>query len=104
LIENARDAGVISYLVKPFRRAELLPKLSAVLHQGTASTGEPTETIHVEDKIETREIVQHAKERLMADRGITEPDAFELIQRSAMRSRTRMRDVAQSILRGDFTG
>lgn len=101
LIESARDAGVVAYLVKPFRRAELLPKLAAVLNRGSSGVVEGSEAAHVEDKIETRDIVQRAKERLMADRGIDEPAAFELIQRTAMRSRTRMRDVAQAILRGE---
>jgi response regulator NasT len=101
LIESARDAGVVAYLVKPFRSAELLPKLASILNRTTPSSPEPAETRPVEDKIETREIVQHAKERLMADRGIDEPTAFELIQRTAMQSRSRMRDVAQSILRGE---
>jgi len=101
LIENARDAGVVAYLVKPFRSAELLPKIASILNRTAPSAPEPVEHRQVEDKIETREIVQHAKERLMADRGIDEPAAFELIQRTAMRSRSRMRDVAQSVLRGE---
>lgn len=101
LIESARDAGVVAYLVKPFRSAELLPKLAAILNQSAPVISEPTESRHVEDKIETREIVQKAKEALMAERQIDEPAAFELIQQTAMRSRSRMRDVAQKVLRGD---
>ncbi len=101
LIEAARDAGVVAYLVKPFRSAELLPKLAALLNQAQPAAPEPVEARNADDKIETREIVQHAKERLMADRGIDEPAAFELIQQTAMRSRSRMRDIAQQILRGD---
>jgi response regulator NasT len=104
LIESARDAGVVAYLVKPFRRAELLPKLAAILNESEPVSPEPAESRHVDDKIETREIVQRAKERLMADRGIDEPAAFELIQQTAMRSRSRMRDVAQQILRGESIG
>jgi AmiR/NasT family two-component response regulator len=100
LIESARDAGVVAYLVKPFRSAELLPKLAAILNRVTPIAPEPSER-PVDDKIETRDIVQRAKERLMKDRGIDEPAAFELIQQTAMRSRSRMRDVAQSVLRGD---
>jgi response regulator NasT len=101
LIESARDAGVVAYLVKPFRSAELLPKLAAILNRATPSAPEPSESRPVDDKIETREIVQKAKERLMADRSIDEPAAFELIQQTAMRSRSRMRDVAQKVLRGE---
>ena len=95
LIESARDAGVVAYLVKPFRSSEI------------PLANEPVETpeiTNVDDKIETREIVQRAKELLMQERGMDEPAAFEVIQQSAMRGRTRMRDVAQQILKGEFVG
>ena len=104
LIENARDAGVAAYLVKPFRSSELLPKLAAILNPTADEDLVGTDAHHVEDKIETREIVQRAKEHLMAERGLDEPSAFEIIQQTAMRGRTRMRDVAQQILRGEFGG
>ncbi len=103
LIESARDAGVAAYLVKPFRSSEILPKLAAILNP-TASEPLVSETSSADDKIETREIVQRAKELLMAERGLDEPAAFEVIQQSAMRGRTRMRDVAQLILKGEFVG
>ncbi len=103
LIESARDAGVVAYLVKPFRSSELLPKLAALLSPA-AEEEHATDVSHVDDKIETREIVQRAKEMLMRDRGLDEPAAFEIIQQSAMRGRTRMRDIAQQILKGEFVG
>jgi AmiR/NasT family two-component response regulator len=102
LIESARDAGVVAYLVKPFRSSEILPKLAAILSPAAEERG--VEVSHVEDKIETREIVQRAKEMLMHERGLDEPAAFEIIQQSAMRGRTRMRDIAQQILKGEFVG
>lgn len=102
LIESARDAGVVAYLVKPFRSSEILPKLAAILNPSSSEHVAPA--AKVDDKIETREIVQRAKERLMEERGLDEPAAFEVIQQSAMRARTRMRDVAQQILNGDFLG
>ncbi len=100
LIENARDAGVSAYLVKPFRSAELLPKLASILNKPEPLNLEAPESPIVDDKIETREIVQQAKEHLMATRGLAESDAFEMIQQSAMKSRRRMRDVAQEIIAG----
>jgi response regulator NasT len=103
LIESARDAGVVAYLVKPFRSSELLPKLAALLSPAVEEAHD-AEVSHVDDKIETREIVQRAKEMLMKDRGLDEPAAFEIIQQSAMRGRTRMRDIAQQILKGEFVG
>jgi two-component system, response regulator PdtaR len=104
LIESARDAGVVAYLVKPFRSSEILPKLAAILNPAADEPMEVTEVHHIDDKIETREIVQRAKEMLMKERGLDEPAAFEVIQQSAMRGRTRMRDIAQQILKGEFVG
>lgn len=105
LIESARDAGVVAYLVKPFRSSEILPKLAALLDPSTLQGESPHERAHAaDDKIETRELVQRAKELLMEQRGLDEPGAFEVIQQSAMRGRIRMRDVAQQILRGEFVG
>jgi len=103
LIESAREAGVVAYLVKPFRSSELLPKLAAILNPLEIETA-PAVAASVDDKIETRDIVQRAKEKLMSDRSLSEPDAFEIIQQSAMKSRSRMRDVAQLILKGEFVG
>ena len=104
LIESARDAGVVAYLVKPFRSSEILPKLAAILNPEVDEPLQVAEAHHIDDKIETREIVQRAKERLMSERGLDEPAAFEVIQQSAMRGRTRMRDIAQQILKGEFVG
>jgi response regulator NasT len=104
LIESARDAGVVAYLVKPFRSSEILPKLAAILNPAVVEPKAANEVRHIDDKIETREIVQRAKEQLMVERDLDEPAAFEVIQQSAMRGRTRMRDVAQQILKGEFVG
>jgi response regulator NasT len=100
LIETAREAGVAAYLVKPFRASEVLPKLAAIV------SGEPTTEVlgAVDDKLETRDLVQRAKLFLMDARDLTEPEAFEFIQQTAMRTRSRMRDVAVLILRGDEVG
>jgi len=104
LIEAARVAGVAAYLVKPFRSSEILPKLASILNPHDSTLTHAHEPVNVDDKIETREIVQQAKELLMSSRNIDEPTAFEIIQQSAMRGRTRMRDVAQQILKGEFVG
>jgi len=103
LIESAREAGVVAYLVKPFRSSEILPKLAALVNPASIIP-DVADVPSVDDKIETREIVQRAKETLMRERGLDEPSAFEIIQQSAMRGRTRMRDIAQQILKGEFVG
>jgi two-component system, response regulator PdtaR len=104
LIESARDAGVVAYLVKPFRSSEILPKIAALMNPLVEVPRDTPDAVNVDDKIETREIVEKAKELLMAERGLDEPSAFEVIQQSAMRGRIRMRDVAQQILKGEFVG
>jgi two-component system, response regulator PdtaR len=103
LIETARDTGVAAYLVKPFRAAELLPRLAALLNQPTAAT-DYVESRVADDKIHSRQLVQNAKERLMRDQSLSEPDAFDLIQRTAMATRSRMSDVAQRVLNGEQIG
>ncbi len=108
LIEGARDAGVAAYLVKPFRRNELLPAIDDVLVRarqewaideevGSASTSA------AEDKIATRRVVDQAKALLMERHSMSEAEAFGFIQRTAMGTRSRMRDVAQQVVDGSLT-
>jgi len=109
LIEDARDAGVAAYLVKPFRRNELLPAIENVLlrcRQEWAIDAEvdandpPGEA--AEDKIETRRLVDEAKGILMDRHGYDESEAFSFIQRTAMKTRARMRDVARQVVDGSL--
>jgi len=109
LIEDARDAGVAAYLVKPFRRTELLPAIEGVLarcrqewaiEEEAASSGSDGAA---EDKIATRRIVDEAKAVLMDRHGLSEGDAFSFIQQTAMRSRTRMQAVAQQVVDGSLS-
>ncbi len=109
LIEDARDAGVAAYLIKPFRRTELLPALEGVLvrcRQEWAITAESDAlgpaADAAENKIETRRVVDEAKATLMTQQGMAEGEAFSFIQRTAMHTRTRMRDVAQQVVDGSL--
>ena len=114
LIDEAREAGVIAYLVKPFQRIELIPAIEQAMarsEQEWAIDEEVSEAAaargndgspSAEDKIETRRLVDGAKELLMVRDGLTEPDAFGFIQRTAMGSRTRMSEVARRILDDDL--
>jgi response regulator NasT len=114
LIEDARDAGVAAYLVKPFRREELLPAIEDALFRcqqewaierevedSDAPDGGDQE--RAEDKIETRRLVDEAKGVLMDRHGLSEPDAFAFVQRTAMQNRARMRDVARQVVAGELT-
>jgi response regulator NasT len=110
LIEEARDAGVAAYLVKPFRRDELLSAVDAVLascQQEWAIDAEietfGPEGSAVEDKITTRRVVEEAKGKLINDAQMTEAEAFSFIQRTAMRTRSRMRAIARQVIDGSLS-
>ena len=105
LIEEARDAGVAAYLVKPFQPPELLPAIAeglAKVRQEWAIDAEE-EAQGAEDKIATRRVVDEAKTVLMDGNDLPEDEAFSFIQQTAMRNRTRMRDVAQQIVDGTLS-
>ena len=107
LIEEARDAGVAAYLVKPFQRGELVPAIAvatARFEEFRAIEDEHTrlseEVPTHEDKLKTRQMVDRAKGVLMDGHGMDEAVAFSFIQRSAMDRRVRMQQVAQDIIDG----
>jgi len=105
MIEEARTANVASYLVKPFRRHELLPALATVLQQVREDHAFDVEVgelgLAAEDKLATRRIVDRAKVAL-EEHGLSEEDAFSFIQRTAMTTRQRMRDVAEQVISGSL--
>jgi response regulator NasT len=105
LIEEARDAGVAAYLVKPFQARELLPAVADVLSRARQEWAIAAEdsTAGAEDKIATRRVVDQAKAALMDRNDLPEDEAFSFIQQTAMQNRTRMRDVAQQIVDGTLT-
>jgi two-component system, response regulator PdtaR len=107
LIEEARDAGVHAYLVKPFRREQILPAIDRVLATWRQEQAIDAEAAGLEpgaegadDKIETRRVVEDAKVVLMDRHEMSESEAFSFIQQTAMRTRTRMRDIAQRVIEG----
>jgi two-component system, response regulator PdtaR len=114
LIDEARDAGVIAYLVKPFQRIELIPAIEQAMARSEQEWAIDAEVREVaaerggssgpsaEDKIETRRLVDGAKELLVERSGLTEPEAFNFIQKTAMGTRTRMSEVAQRVLDGSL--
>jgi len=105
LIEEARDSGVSAYLIKPFQPRELLPAIADVLAKARQEWALDAEQSAdgAEDKIATRRLVDEAKAVLMERDGLPEAEAFAFIQRTAMQTRSRMRDVAQEIVDGTRT-
>jgi len=98
LVERARDAGAMAYLVKPFSKNDLVPAIEVARGRFAEMAALDGEVRTLEERLETRKVVEQAKGRLMADQGMTEAEAFRWIQRTAMNQRTSMKALAQSIL------
>jgi response regulator NasT len=98
LVERARDAGAMAYLVKPFSKNDLVPAIEVARARFSEMTALDGEVRSLEERLETRKVVEKAKGRLMEERGITEAEAFRWIQRTAMNQRTSMKALAESIL------
>ncbi len=110
LIEEARDAGVAAYLVKPFQRGELIPAIEVAMarfaeYRAIEEEYErlSEEVATLEDKLETRQLVDRAKGILMDRHGMGEAEAFSFIQRTSMDRRARMKDVSREIVDGAIT-
>ncbi len=103
LIEQAREAGALSYLVKPFERQDLVPaiELAIARFRELVALSDQNETLA--DQLETRKVVDRAKGVLMDDQGMTEQEAFRFLQTTAMSNRAAMRDVAAKVLAGEVT-
>ena len=98
LVERARDAGVVNYIVKPFREAELLPAIEIALARFAEFNSMATELGDLKDTMETRKLVERAKGVLLDTQGLKEQDAFRKIQQLSMNTRKSMREIAQAIL------
>ena len=101
LVERARDAGAMAYLVKPFTKNDLVPAIEVARARFAEMTTLDSEVRSLEERLEARKVVEKAKGKLMADRGITEADAFRWIQRTAMNERTSMKALAERLLAED---
>jgi len=100
LIEQARDAGAMAYLVKPFARHELVPAIELAVSRFGERRALEEEVATLTDRLETRKAVDRAKGLLMTRQTMSEPDAFRWIQRTAMDRRTTMRAVAEAVVDG----
>jgi AmiR/NasT family two-component response regulator len=98
LVERARDAGAMAYLVKPFSKNDLVPAIEVARARFSEMTALDGEVRTLEERLETRKVIEKAKGRLMEDQGMTEAEAFRWIQRTAMNQRTSMKALAESIL------
>ena len=98
LVEKARRAGAMAYLVKPFQKHDLLPAVEIAAGRFRDMSGLEAEVDDLQGRLDARKIVEQAKGLLQEHEGLSEADAFRFIQRQAMERRVTMRDVAEQVI------
>jgi response regulator NasT len=98
LVERAREAGAMAYLVKPFDKRDLVPAVEMARSRFAELRQLEAEVADLTERLETRKQVDRAKAIIQETLGVSEPDAFRWIQKTAMDLRLSMRDVAQGVL------
>ena len=102
IVEQARDAGALALLVKPFQKSDLVPAIEVAIGRFRELRDMSGEISALGEQLEARKTIDRAKGLLIDECGMRESDAFGFIQRTAMSERTRMRDVAERILAGSL--
>ncbi|MGU3431416.1 ANTAR domain-containing response regulator [Actinomycetes bacterium M1A6_2h] len=98
LVERARDAGAMAYIVKPFTKADLVPAVELAASRFSEISALEGEVADLQERLDTRKLVERAKGLLMTSQSLSEPDAFRWIQRAAMDRRTTMKAVAKVVI------
>jgi len=98
LVERARDAGAMAYLVKPFNKSDLVPAIEMAVSRFAELSLLESEVADLTDRLETRKAVDRAKNVLQEQLKLTEPEAFRWIQKTAMDLRLSMRQVAEGVI------
>ena len=98
LVERARDAGVMAYVVKPFTIGDLMPAIAIAISRHQQMKSLATEVADLHERLETRKIIDKAKGILMSALNLSEPQAFSWIQKAAMDRRLTMKDVALAVI------
>jgi len=100
VVEDARDAGALAYLVKPYQKSDLIPAIEVAIGRFRELQHLSGEVDALGEQLEARKLIDRAKGILMDEAGLKESEAFTFIQRTAMSERTRMREVAERIIAG----
>lgn len=98
LVERARDAGVMAYVVKPFSIGDLVPAIEIAISRHSQMRSLAEEVADLHERLESRKIIDRAKGILMKALNLSEPEAFSWIQRAAMDRRISMREVAEAVI------
>ena len=103
LVERARDAGAMAYLVKPFTKADLVPAIEMAVSRFQEIASLESEVGSLRERLEVRKVLDRAKGLLQAEHGLTEPEAFRWIQKTSMDRRLTMRKVAEAVIEGTLS-
>ena len=103
LIERARDAGALAYLVKPFQKRELIPAIELAMARHAELTSLERHVDDLEARLEARKLIDRAKGRMMSEPGYDEQRAWRFIQTRAMNERVKIADVARRVVDGELT-
>lgn len=98
LVERAREAGAMAYLVKPFSKSDLVPAIEMATSRYAELSALEAEVGDLQDRLETRKLVEQAKGLLQSRHGMSEPEAFRWIQKNSMDRRLTMRKVAETVV------
>ena len=101
LVDRARDAGVMAYVLKPFTINDLVPAIEIAISRHVQMRSLADEVADLHDRLETRKLIDRAKGILMAALNLTEPQAFSWIQKAAMDRRLTLKEVAQAVISPD---
>lgn len=102
VVEEARDAGALAFLVKPFQKSDLIPAIEVAMGRFRELKGLVGDVDTLGDQLESRKVIDRAKGLLIDELSMNEADAFAFIQKTAMSERSRMKDVADRILDGSL--
>jgi two-component system, response regulator PdtaR len=103
LVEQARDAGALAYLVKPFQKSDLIPAIEVALARHAELTSLERHVGDLEERLEARKLIDRAKGKLMDQQGMDEQAAWRFIQTQAMNNRVKVQVIAQRVIDGDLS-
>jgi len=103
LVEQARDAGAMSYIVKPFQKSDLIPAIEVALGRHAELRSLEAEVGDLAERLEARKVIDRAKGVLMDKHALTEQEAWRFLQTQAMNRRTKVHEVAALVVAGDLT-
>ena len=103
LVEQARDAGALAYLVKPFQKSDLIPAIEVALGRFAELAALERDVEDLQSRLEARKTIDRAKGRLMDDHSLAEQDAWRFLQQQAMANRVKIDEIARRVIDGELT-